>query len=134
MSLGPTFPAGFKPTSRSLDYGDFPVKKYKAQDGAEYRILYGDRRVSFKMELTFANISDTRAQLLLQHYHDVTGTFKRFLLGDGESGIRAGWEGDKEYLAAGSWGSLWRYEKAPQLKSVYPGVSTVTISLIAATP
>ena len=133
MTLANAFPAGLKPTSRSFDAGDFPVKKYKAQDGAEFRILYGDKRVGMKMQLTFANLSDSDAQRILQHYHDAQGTYKQFLFGNNMSDLRAGWGGDSKWLGAEFWGSHWRYEKTPELQSVYPGVSTVTVNLVCAT-
>ena len=32
------------PSTRTFDAGNWPVKTYKAQSGAEVRILYGNRR------------------------------------------------------------------------------------------
>ena len=46
------------PTSRSFEAGDYPVKTFKAQNGAEHRILYGSNRTNMKLSLTFANITD----------------------------------------------------------------------------
>jgi len=136
VTLGTPFPNDLKATSRTFDQGDFPVKKYDAQDGSEFRILYGDKRVKMRMQVTFANIPDTEAQKIFNHYHENQGTFKQFLLGDtsvGGSGTKVGWQGEPKWLAAGNWGSHWRYENAPQLQSVYPGVSTVTVNFIGAT-
>ena len=55
------------PTSRQFDAGDFPVKTYKAQSGAEVRILYGTDRTSMTLSLSFANITDANAQLFIDH-------------------------------------------------------------------
>jgi hypothetical protein len=33
-----------RPTSRDFKPGDYPIKAYNAQSGAEVRILYGDTR------------------------------------------------------------------------------------------
>ncbi len=121
------------PSSRSFDPGDYAVKKYNAQDGAEFRILYGDKRVGMRMQLTYSNIADSYAQDFVEHFHEMKGTFTQFILGTGNAGAKKGWEADPNYLGSEFWGSRWRYEKAPQLQSVYPGVSTVNVSLIAAT-
>ena len=127
-----TFPQ-LVPTSRQFDAGNFPVKTYLAQDGSEIQLLYGNRRVRMKLALVFQNISDEQAALFVQHFHDQRGTYRRFTLGrNNDPPALRGWEADKVYLSAGSWGSLWRYENSPRLDSVYPGVSTVSVNLIAA--
>lgn len=118
------------PSARSFDAGDFANKKYSAQDGAEFRILYGDKRVGMKLQLTYSNITDAQADAFINHYHEVKGTYEQFDVGPAS---RNGYEGSFETFGAVWWGSQWRYESAPQLQSVYPGVSTVTVSLIAAT-
>lgn len=123
------FPA-LTPTSRSFDAGDFANKKYSAQDGAEFRILYGDKRVGMAMTLTYSNITDAEAQSFVDHYHEMKGTFTQFDVG---TAVRGGWEGSHGTLGAVQWGSQWRYDKPPQLDSVYPGVSSVSVNLKAAT-
>lgn len=118
------------PTSRSFDAGDFANKKYSAQDGAEFRILYGDKRVGMKMRLTYSNITDAEASQFIDHYHNMQGTYQQF---DLNPNVKGGWEGGSEYIGAVFWGSRWRYESPPQLESVYPGISSVTVNLKAAT-
>lgn len=127
-----TFPT-LKPSQRSFESGNYPVKVYRAQDGAERRIIYGNQRVGMKMQLVYQNITDAQAELFLDHYHSMQGTFQQFELTDGANGMKAGWEGNGDAIGAVAWGSQWRYERAPQLNSVYPGVSTVTVNLIGAT-
>lgn len=124
------------PTARSFKPGGFPVKSYRAQNGAEVRILYGDKRSGMTMSLTYSNISDEEAEAFLDHYHSVRGTFETFILGDtanpGQPGAKGGWAGTGDAIGAEVWGSAWRYEGEPQLDSVYPGVSTVQVQLIGA--
>ena len=50
-----------KPTSRSFDAGDYPIKTFQSQSGVETRILYGSRRTGAQLSLSFDNISDTDA-------------------------------------------------------------------------
>ena len=132
MALDSTYPQ-LVPSSRSFDPGNFAVKAYNAQDGAEVRFIYGDKRVGMKLQLTYQNISDKDAEAFVDHFHKMKGTFTQFLLGTGQAGAKEGWKGDLDTLGAEKWGSNWRYESAPQLQSIYPGVSTVTVNLIAAT-
>ncbi len=117
-----------KPTARTFESGDFPVKVYKAQNGSEHRILYGSRRTNMRLSLTFANITDAEAEQILDHYDQVQGTFGTVILQMKDA--KAGWAGDKDALGAGAHGNSFRYENPPQLTSVRPGVSTVTVNFI----
>lgn len=115
-----------QPTSRTFDPGNYPVKTFTAQSGAETRILYGNSRTNMKLSLTYANISDASAEQFLDHYDAVQGTFQTFSV---LSGTKSGWEGNADAISAvGS--ATYRYEGPPQVAQVRPGISTVTVSLI----
>ncbi len=120
------------PSSRTFESGDYPVKTYKAQSGAEHRILYGSNRTNMKLSLTYANIRDVDAELFLDHYDTVQGTFQTFVLGNinGFNPTRGGWEGNKDALGAGEQSNSYRYEGPPQVVQVASGRSTVTVNLI----
>ena len=121
------------PSGRSFNAGNFPVKTYAAQDGGEVRILYGNKRVGMTLQLTYQNIADASAKNFIEHFHEMKGTYTRFTIG---TKSRDGWgsddNSDDKWLGAVEWGSQWRYAQSPQLQSVYPGISTVTVNLIAA--
>ena len=121
-----TFPA-LVPTSRAFDPGDYPIKTYKAQSGAETRILYGSNRTNMKLSLSYANITDANAELFIDHYHEMQGTFTQFAIG---KNAKAGWSANIDALEAGAYGNRYRYESPPQVTQVRPGVSTVTVNLI----
>jgi len=120
------------PSARSFESGDYPVKTYKAQNGAEHRILYGSNRTNMKLSLTYANIQDADAELFLDHYDLVQGTFQTFALGNinGFNPTRGGWEGNNDALGAQTHGNNYRYEGPPQVAQVASGRSTVTVNLI----
>jgi len=120
------------PSARTFESGDFPVKTYKAQNGAEHRILYGSNRTNMKLSLTYANILDADAEQFLDHYDTVQGTFQTFSLGsiNGVNPTRGGWEGNKDALGAQIHGNDYRYERPPQVAQVALGRSTVTVNLI----
>ena len=70
------FPA-LQPTSRDFTPGNWPVKSYKSQSGAEVRILYGDTRTNMELTLGYDNISDAQAQQFLTHYDETKGTYSQ---------------------------------------------------------
>jgi len=125
----PSFPA-LTPSSRSFQPGDFANTKYLAASGAEFRILYGSKRTRMKLQMGFENLTDAQAELILTHYNNTKGTFEVFEL---NQTVKAGWEGTGSAIGAVDNGSKWRYADEPRLVSIYPGVSTVTVNLIAAT-
>ena len=118
------------PTSRSYTAGNWPVKNFNAQDGAEVRILYGSRRYNHAVRLTYENIPDTIAELFMQHYFEQLGTYKTFGVAMDTTKITAGWEGSANFYNAGV-RTQYRYANPPQMTSVYPGVSTMQIELLA---
>lgn len=118
------------PSSRGFSAGDYPVKKFQAQNGAEVRMNYGNKRYGMTLSLGYTNIPDADARRFLEHYDEKTeGTFKTFAIGPN---ARDGWTEDNKWLGAHEWGCQWRYAGPPQLTSVYPGRSSVQIQLYAA--
>jgi len=116
----------YAPSSRSYDPGDWPVKTFKALDGVEVRILYGNRRASSTFSLSYQNLTDAEAQEFLDHYDQMLGTFTAFQL---PVSVLKGWGGDLTPFEPSS--SLrFRYKEPPKLDSVKPGVSSVSISLL----
>lgn len=114
------------PTNRAFNAGDYPIKTFKAQSGAEIRILYGNQRTGMTLELGYDNISDSEAQAFIDHYDDMNGSFSTFAL---PSIVKTGWTGATTTIDATS-GNAWRYSEAPQITSVKPGVSSVQVQLI----
>lgn len=115
------------PSSRQYTPGDWPVKAYSAMDGYEVRILFGDRRTGMKLRLDYKAIPDATAESFLQHYESVRGTFQAFRFPN--NAIEAGWSGTRAEVESGY--NDWRYEGPPQLEQLRPGVSSVTVNLVA---
>jgi hypothetical protein len=119
------FPA-LSPTSRDFKPGDFAVKTYNAQSGAEVRILYGDTRTKMELSLGYDNISDTQAEQFLTHYDETKGTFNTFAI---NSTAKAGWSGSANAIDSGNI-NRWRYAESPQVTAVRPGRSSVRVNLV----
>ena len=115
-----------RPTGRSFNAGDYSYKTFSSQSGKEVRILYGDKRTGMQLQLVYENVNDTAADDFVAHYDEVKGGFNTFVL---PSEFKAGWSGDTSAIDAVS-GNRWRYESAPSISSVRPGISSVTVNLI----
>lgn len=125
-----TFPT-LVPNSRSFDPGDWPVKRYTAENGAEIRILRGSNRVNATLELGYDNIPDDEARKFLQHYRENQGTFGTWrFVGDATAPFK-GFDATTTGLEAEPWGLAWRYDAPPQLTQVKKGRSNVRITLKA---
>ena len=127
MTMRP-FPTDIIPTSRTYKPGKFPETKFEARNGSTSFVMYGQNFVNAELTLNFANINDGRAMQILQHYAAVLGD--DYVSFDGNAGFQG--------MNAELIGSLesgrnllrWRYSDAPQVTSVYPGVSSVQVQFI----
>lgn len=120
------FPS-LKPTSRDFSPGDWPIKRFNSQSGSEVRILYGSQRTNAKLSLGYDNIADSNAQAFLDDYAVQYGSLRTFTL---PADVRSGWTGSSSSIDAPP-GTKWRYEGEPQVRSVRPGRSSVTVNLVA---
>lgn len=123
------FPTELEPTSRSYSPGDYPVKTYNANNGAEVRILYGSSPYNMTLDLSYSNVTDTEADQFLTHYYEVQGTFQTFEIPSTASTF-AGWTGGADSLNRASSGAVWRYSEPPRQETVRPGVSNVSVRLV----
>jgi len=112
------------PTSREFTPGDWPIKRYNAQSGAEIRILYGTLRTNAKISLSYENIPNASGQLFLDDYNSTYGTLRTFTL---PSVIFTGWPNTTGLNAPP--GSRWRYEAEPKIQHFYAGRCSVSIEL-----
>jgi hypothetical protein len=116
-----------KPTARQFDFGDWPSKTYRSQDGSEVRILYGSKRTNMSLDLSYDNISDANAELFFDHFLEVKGTYTPFAIG---TNTRAGWTGSSDTLGASAWSNQYRYAESPTMTTTAPGRSSVKVKLI----
>jgi hypothetical protein len=118
-----------RPSSRTFTPGDYPVKTFRSQNGAEARILYGNKRIGGTLELTYQNISDADADLFMSGYDAAKGTFLAFDLPDN---ARIGWTGNASTFVPQA-GLRYRYSESPKIESIKRGRSTVTVQLVVTT-
>ena len=114
----------FTPSARTYNPGNWAVKNYNSMSGREIRIRYGDKRFNAKLTLQYQNIADTDADDFLSHYNSQFGTYEAFTL---PPEVFTGWSGTSYNPDESA--MKFRYNQAPTVVSVRPGVSTVSVEL-----
>jgi hypothetical protein len=120
------FPA-IKPASRSYSPGNYPIRDYTTLNGAVWKRIFGNKRSGMTLSLEFRNIDDAAAAQILNHYDGQAGTYYGFGI---PSVLYAGMDGSLQFAAAIPQDVKWVYASAPDVQSVFPGVSTVTVELV----
>lgn len=126
-----------KPSSRSFQMGELPVKTYRALSGVTVRRVFGNKQLGYTLTLEYKNIADAGGELLtgtgraidiIDHYNDAQTTAEFFDLPDK---VFAGMGSDLESRTQQPYSDIkWRYAEPPKIKSVIAGVSTVSVKLI----
>lgn len=110
----------------------WPTSGVTAQSGVTTRRLWGSRPAQAQLSLTFANITDDNAALILSAYHSAKGNTTELTLPDllfsGASTTLQSWL----KLVSGNTGLKWFFtEEPPTLESVSPGRSSVRVTITA---
>ena len=141
MATAQPFPT-VKPTSRSYNPGTYPSTDFESLDGTKTHLRFGNKRVNATLQLSFSNISDAEAALILENYEDVNSSwdYVTFTSSDGVSGVSNSKEVDGQTNPASSLQSLvkeggsslkWRYSGPPTVTSTFKGLSNVSCSFVA---
>jgi hypothetical protein len=116
-----------KPSDRQFKLGSYPTKTYRALSGATVKRSFGNRPTGYELQLRYTNISDDITVQLLDHYTSTSGGFERFTL---PAALFAGMSSDLASRVQSPTGIKWEYAGAPEVESVFTGISAVTINLI----
>jgi len=141
MATAQPFPT-VKPTSRSYNPGTYPSTTFESLDGTKTHLRFGNKRVNATLQLSFANIPDAEAALILENYEDVNSSwdYVTFTSSDGVSGVSNSKEVNGQTNPASSLQSLvkeggsslkWRYSGPPSVTSTFNGRSNVSCSFVA---
>jgi len=119
------------PTRRSYTPGKYPQTIFEAQNGATSVMRFARKSVNAKLNLTFENISDDDADRIIDHYISVNDDWDYAFISATDPVLK-GMVNDLRQNIDGQPGGLrWRYMEPPQVTSVFPGISTVELSLCA---
>jgi len=119
------FPA-LKPTARSFQLGQYPVKTYRAMSGAVVRRSFGNKAFGYTLELEFANVSEATVNTIIDHYNGQQGGTLLFSI---EVDVFAGYT-SLQGKVRDPGGIAWLYAEPPSVSSVIGGISTVTVKLV----
>ena len=130
--MATTFPS-IAPTGRSFVVPRWPTQTQTSQSGVVTRRLWGSRPSRATLSLQFNNIDDTDASAILSAYNSAKGSVDSLTLPsalfDGADATLTSW---LNASATGA-GLLWAFaeDSPPQVESVAPGRSNVSVSLTA---
>ena len=120
-----------KPSGRSYSPGSYPQTEFESQNGTKTIVRYGNKRVDATLQLTFSNITDNQAALILDNYETINSEWNNVSF-SGANGTAGSSSNLASYLAeTGGSGLKWRYARPPKVDSVYPGLSTVSCDFVA---
>jgi hypothetical protein len=120
------FPA-LKPTARSFQLGQYPVKTYRAMSGAVVRRSFGNRPYGFTLDLEFQNVPGGTVIDIIDHYNGQGGGTQGFSL---PAEVFAGYTGGVLNRSQNPDGIEWLYAEPPSITSVIKNRSTVTVRLV----
>ena len=120
------FPA-LKPSARSFQLGQYPVKTYRAMSGAVVRRSFGNKPFGYTLELEFANVPEATVNIIIDHYNGQQGGTLGFVIA---SEILAGYSITLQNKTIYASGIEWLYADPPSVSSVIKGISTVTVKLV----
>jgi hypothetical protein len=119
------------PTSRSFTFGDYPIKEYRSLSGSVMKRAFGDRAFNYKLQLVFANVEQDVVASIFDHYHGQGGALEGFSI---PSSLLSGYNDTITSRIQAPDRIQWFYEASPEVESVGPSLSTVSLSLIGELP
>ena len=120
------FPA-LRPTARSFQLGQYPVKTYRAMSGAVVRRSFGNKAFGYTLELEFANVSEATVGTIIGHYNGQQGDTLGFSI---PVELFAGYSDSLQDRFARSIELEWLYAEPPSISSIIKGISTATVKLV----
>jgi len=126
------FPA-LAPTARSYSPGEFASTEFKALNGSITKLRYGNRRHNSTLSLTFANISDVNAALILEHYSTITvsGDWASFLPDTNTTVYEFRSVGMPQLLAVAEYSTrytgVWEQQNTGQVLAYYNGTNYTSL-------
>jgi hypothetical protein len=120
------FPS-IKPTARSFQLGQYPVKTYRAMSGAVVRRSFGNKAFGYTLDLEFANIPEATVNTIIDHYNGQQGGTIGFIVA---TEVLAGYSFTLQNKVIYPSGIEWLYAEPPSVSSVIAGISTVTVKLV----
>lgn len=113
-----------KPSSRRVTQGQYAVKRFNSISGTGTTRAYGSQPFNAALELEFSNIRDAIAVQIVDAYEAANGSKSALVL---PPELWSGMEGELQLRMQRDY--TWRFADQPQLTSVRPGLSSMTVRL-----
>jgi hypothetical protein len=120
------FPA-LKPSARSFQLGQYPIKTYRAMSGAVVRRSFGNKAFGYTLDLQFENVPEATVNTIIDHYNGQQGGTLGFEIA---SAVFAGYSANLQNKVRVPPGIEWLYAEPPNVSSVIAGISTITVKLV----
>jgi hypothetical protein len=120
------FPA-LKPSARSFQLGQYPIKTYRAMSGAVVRRSFGNKAFGYTLDLQFENVPEATVNTIIDHYNGQQGGTLGFAIA---TAVFVGYTVTLQGKVRNPSGIEWLYAEPPNVSSVIAGISTVTVKLI----
>lgn len=127
-----SFPS-LTPTSRSFSAPQWPITRIDSQSGVTSTRLWGSKPRAARLDLSFDNITDDNAALIMSAYNSAKGSLTDLTLPNsiftGASANLKSWL-DTTGMSAGL---KWYFDanQSPTIESVVSGRSSVRVTLVA---
>ena len=124
------FPS-IKPSSRSYSPGEYPQQKFESLNGVKTTLRYGKNRINATLSLSFNNITDADAALILDNYKEVNSDWDYVTFSSTNGTVGVGSTSLSSYFKEFGSGLKWRYSQPPSVTSTFKGLSNVSCSFVA---
>jgi hypothetical protein len=120
------FPA-LKPTARSFQLGQYPVKTYRAMSGAVVRRSFGNRPYGYTLDLEFANVPEATVNSIIDHYNTQGGGTLGFNI---PTAVFQGYTSTLQGKVRTAAGIEWLYAEPPSIRSELRDRSSISVKLV----
>jgi hypothetical protein len=112
-----------KPTSRSYDFGLFPLTEQASISAGIVRFRHSTVPQNYSLTLSYNGLTDAKASLIRTHFQGQSGTYRSFSLPS------IVWEGHTFSGNVMPYDTLWRYLDAPEEEHLSLGYVNLTVNL-----
>ena len=130
MPTARPFP-NIKPSSRSYSPGEYPQQQFESLNGVKTTLRYGKNRTNATLSLSFNNITDADAALILNNYEQVNSVYDFVTFSDENATLGINSTSLENFVTENGSGLKYRYSAPPSITSVFPGRSNVSCSFVA---
>lgn len=117
-----------RPAARSFSIGSYPVKEYRSLGGTIVKRSFGNRPLSYTLDMQFNAVSQSVLEAIYNHYHGQQGVTLGF---DLPSSIVTDLSSTMQLNMQQAGGGAWFYVEAPQVESIPSQRVNISVKLVS---